>query len=109
MAFLVAAVGVAACGGDSESTADTTTTETTTSEPDVETVAARELFVANCGSCHTLSDAGTAGAVGPRLDDGDYGRADVEDQIRNGGGGMPAFAGELTDEQIAQLADYVSR
>jgi mono/diheme cytochrome c family protein len=28
----------------------------------------RELFVSNCGSCHTLKDAGTLGKVGPDLD-----------------------------------------
>jgi plastocyanin len=27
------------------------------------------MFVAKCGSCHTLSHAGTTGAVGPNLDD----------------------------------------
>src|SRR5829696_650337 len=28
----------------------------------------KELFVSKCGSCHTLSDAGTTGKVGPDLD-----------------------------------------
>jgi mono/diheme cytochrome c family protein len=28
----------------------------------------KKLFVANCGSCHTLADAGTKGVVGPNLD-----------------------------------------
>jgi len=28
----------------------------------------KELFVAKCGGCHTLADAGTAGKVGPDLD-----------------------------------------
>lgn len=30
----------------------------------------KELFTQKCGSCHTLADAGTAGKVGPNLDDG---------------------------------------
>ena len=30
---------------------------------------AKELFVVNCGSCHTLDKAGTDGIVGPNLDD----------------------------------------
>ena len=29
-------------------------------------------------------------------------------QVENGGGGMPAFKGKLTDDQIKQIADYVS-
>ncbi len=28
----------------------------------------KELFVKNCGSCHTLADAGTSGRIGPNLD-----------------------------------------
>src|SRR5437763_16924067 len=29
----------------------------------------KELFVSKCGSCHSLSHAGTNGSVGPNLDD----------------------------------------
>ena len=29
----------------------------------------KELFIAKCGSCHTLADAGTTGTIGPNLDD----------------------------------------
>lgn len=32
----------------------------------------KELFIAKCGACHTLADAGTKGAVGPSLDDAFY-------------------------------------
>jgi cytochrome c2 len=32
------------------------------------TTGGKELFVKNCGSCHTLADAGTTGKVGPDLD-----------------------------------------
>jgi cytochrome c6 len=31
--------------------------------------AGKELFVQACGGCHTLADAGTAGTIGPNLDD----------------------------------------
>ena len=32
--------------------------------------AGKQLFIdANCGACHTLADAGTAGTIGPNLDD----------------------------------------
>ncbi len=29
----------------------------------------RELFIQRCGGCHVLADAGTAGTIGPNLDD----------------------------------------
>jgi mono/diheme cytochrome c family protein len=29
----------------------------------------KTLFVARCGSCHTLANAGTSGTIGPNLDD----------------------------------------
>jgi mono/diheme cytochrome c family protein len=32
----------------------------------------------------------------------------VKTQVENGGGGMPAFKGKLTDAQIQQIADYVA-
>lgn len=31
--------------------------------------AGKQLFTRACGGCHTLADAGTAGAIGPNLDD----------------------------------------
>ncbi|MGI8430631.1 MAG: plastocyanin/azurin family copper-binding protein [Solirubrobacteraceae bacterium] len=36
--------------------------------PTANLVRGKQLFVAKCGSCHTLSHAGTMGAVGPSLD-----------------------------------------
>jgi sulfite dehydrogenase len=68
----------------------------------------REVFVANCGSCHTLSDAGTDGTIGPGLDGTSLSASDVEEQVRNGGGAMPAFEGTLSDEEITEVAAYVA-
>jgi len=34
------------------------------------TTRGEELFVSQCGSCHTLAAAGTRGVIGPNLDDG---------------------------------------
>jgi hypothetical protein len=63
---------------------------------------------AGCGTCHTLSDAGASGQIGPNLDDvrPDFGttRAKVE----AGGGGMPSFSGKLTPQQIRDVAAYVA-
>jgi mono/diheme cytochrome c family protein len=62
---------------------------------------------AGCGSCHTLEAAGSSGSIGPNLDDSQPDAALVEDRVRNGAGAMPAFEGQLTDEQIADVTAYV--
>jgi len=68
----------------------------------------KSIFVSSCGSCHVLGAAGTSGSVGPNLDDLKPDASTVEDQVRNGGGGMPAFEGRLTDAQIAAVSQYVA-
>ena len=68
----------------------------------------KDIFVANCGSCHTLADAGTSGKVGPNLDLLKPGFARVQKQVINGGAVMPAFKGTLTPAQIKAVAKYVS-
>ena len=67
-----------------------------------------QLFVASCGGCHALEKAGTAGTTGPGLDDLAGSAAEVEEQIRKGGGGMPAFEGQLSDAQIEALVQYLT-
>ena len=67
------------------------------------------LFGSNCGTCHTLADAGTTGKVGPNLDQAKPSLQRAVTQITNGGGGMPPFKGQLTEAQIKTLAQYVVR
>jgi cytochrome c6 len=67
------------------------------------------LFESNCGSCHTLADAGTSGTIGPNLDQAKPSLQKSITQITNGGGGMPPFKGQLTDAQIRALAQYLVR
>jgi mono/diheme cytochrome c family protein len=101
-------VAVAACGGDdddSDSASPTTTAATTTTEGGADGAA---VFTSACGSCHTLEAAGTSGTTGPNLDDVQPDAETVEEQVRNGGGGMPAFEGQLSDEEIEAVASYVS-
>jgi cytochrome c551 len=69
--------------------------------------AGKEIFVANCGSCHTLQEAGTSGNVGPVLDDVSVDFDGVVQQVTNGGGGMPAFQGTLSEQQIQDVAAFV--
>ena len=110
---LALCLGATACGGDDEESGGTTTEETTTEETTTTTTtgeasaAGKDVFVANCGSCHTLADAGTSGAIGPNLDEISLDESAVEAQVRSGGGGMPAFEGQLSDEEIQAVAGYV--
>jgi mono/diheme cytochrome c family protein len=118
-AFLAGGV-VAGCGYEGQTTATPETvqgsvpqpTETTPTEttpvPAGDAAAGKVVFTTNCGGCHTLSDAGTSGTVGPNLDDAKPDAALVVDRATNGMGVMPPFKGTLTDQQIADVAAYVS-
>ncbi len=64
---------------------------------------------AGCGGCHTLEAAGAAGTVGPNLDDAKPSKELVIDRVTNGKGVMPAFKDSYSAEQIAAVADYVSK
>jgi len=60
-----------------------------------------------CASCHTLSDAGTHGTVGPNLDGLKLSLPVVVKQVVNGGAVMPPFKGTLSSKQIADVSAYV--
>jgi cytochrome c6 len=64
------------------------------------------LFTQHCGSCHTLSGAGTSGTVGPNLDDLAPSKEQVLAAIQNGGlgtGTMPANLVQGAEaEQVAE-------
>jgi cbb3-type cytochrome c oxidase subunit III len=68
----------------------------------------KDIFLANCGSCHTLADAGTNGKVGPNLDQLKPSLSRVQRQVINGGSVMPAFKGKLTAAQITAVSKYVA-
>jgi outer membrane protein assembly factor BamB/mono/diheme cytochrome c family protein len=69
----------------------------------------KTIFTTNCASCHTLSEAGASGNVGPNLDELKPDKALVETQVTNGGGGMPPFGGILSPQEIEAVAEYVSK
>jgi mono/diheme cytochrome c family protein len=62
---------------------------------------------AGCVGCHTLADAHATGTVGPNLDQAkpDYRKATA--RVTLGKGAMPPFKGQLSDQQIADVASYV--
>jgi cytochrome c553 len=72
--------------------------------------AGEEIFAsAGCGNCHTFEPAGSSGTVGPSLDDSQVSFEQAVEQIRSGGGGMPAFEGDLSDQEIADVAAFVTQ
>lgn len=74
----------------------------------VDREAARELFHGySCSACHALGDAGAGGSIGPALENQSLTREYLIDRISNGQGAMPAFGGQLSEEEVALLADYI--
>jgi mono/diheme cytochrome c family protein len=63
---------------------------------------------APCASCHTMKDPGWSSGVGPNLDSVKPDYKLVVDRVTNGKGGMPAFKGRLSDQQIQCIATYVA-
>jgi mono/diheme cytochrome c family protein len=61
-----------------------------------------------CGSCHSLADASATGHVGPAFD-GNTNLSDsfIVSRVTNGQGAMPAFAGQMSPDDIAAVAAYV--
>jgi len=98
-----------------ETTPTETTTETST-EPTTETneaqgdqAAGKTVFAsAGCASCHTLADAGATAAVGPNLDATSPPHDKVVERVTNGLGVMPPFKDTLSEQQIQDVAAYVS-
>jgi mono/diheme cytochrome c family protein len=66
------------------------------------------VFTESCGSCHTLSAAGTSGTTGPDLEDTALDAAAIETIVRDGSGDMPAFGDQLSDDEIRAVAEFVA-
>jgi mono/diheme cytochrome c family protein len=115
LAALTLLVGAAACGGESDETATPETVEGTVptqtqGAAEGDPAKGKELFAsAGCGGCHTFGPAGSSGSVGPNLDDSSVSAEDAVTQIKNGGGGMPAFGDRLSDQEIADVAAFVTQ
>ena len=95
--------------------AETTATETTPAETTPaaggtgDPVAGKAVFTsAGCVTCHTLADAGATGTVGPNLDNAKPAADRVVMRVTNGQGVMPPFKDQLTEQQIKDVAAYVS-
>jgi quinohemoprotein ethanol dehydrogenase len=69
--------------------------------------AGKEVFSEQCSVCHGAD--GLGGNGGPDLTTMPLAKTQsgAEKQVTNGGGGMPAFGGQLSEEEIKNVAAYV--
>jgi mono/diheme cytochrome c family protein len=82
---------------------------------------APEFFATNCGGCHTLSQAGTTGTIGPDLDETLAGKSpqqigtDITEPDTALAPGFPAgvmpqnYGDTLTPQQLRQLVSYLQQ
>lgn len=122
--LLVIVLVAAGCGGRTVGAVPDTVVGTvaTTPSPDAnlpaltlkgDATAGKQVFAsAGCAGCHTLKDAAATGNVGPNLDDTKPTFELVVTRVSLGKSAMPAFSkakgGQLEDQQIADVAQYVS-
>jgi cytochrome c6 len=118
-AGLLGAIVLAGCGGEGVTSPTPTTVVGTYTAPTTtfpvtpafkvkgDPAKGKAIFLARCGSCHTLADAKTTGTIGPNLDSlkPDYQAATA--QVTNGGAVMPAFKSQISTQEIADVAAYV--
>lgn len=103
-------VGAVACGDEGTSDGGgTPAPAATTPAPPVETTPAASSDAAAqyadlCAGCHKADG---SGGFGPDLR-GEDNVGGIAEQIREGGGRMPSFSGDLTDAEIQALAGYVA-
>jgi cytochrome c6 len=107
-------------GTETTATADTvvgTLPTTTTSTADLPALkltgdanAGKAVFTsAGCVGCHTLAAAGSKGNVGPNLDEAKPSKELVVTRVTKGQGAMPPFGDQLTPQQIADVAAFVTQ
>lgn len=116
LAALVIVVAVPACGGEKDEQALPETVEGTLpadtggSASEGDPAKGKAIFAsAGCGGCHTFSAAGSTGTVGPNLDDSNIDFEGAVQRVKNGGGGMPAFGDRLSEQEINDVAAFVTQ
>jgi mono/diheme cytochrome c family protein len=116
LAAIVLVVALPACGGEEEEQAlpetveGTLPTDTGGGAAEGDPANGKTVYAsAGCGGCHTFSAAGSTGTVGPNLDDAAVDFDAAVQQVKNGGGGMPAFGDRLSDQEIADVAAFVTQ
>ncbi len=70
--------------------------------------AGKVVFVTTgCGSCHVFKAGDGRGSIGPNLDASKISRATIIARVTSGKGTMPSYAGQLSAQQIQDVADFV--
>jgi mono/diheme cytochrome c family protein len=119
LAVLAAGLLLAGCGSKGVGGATPRTVVGTLPKPTLEPatpafkltgdpVAGKALFLkSGCVGCHTLADAKATGTVGPNLDQAKPDFRLATARVTLGKSAMPSFKGQLSDQQIADVASYV--
>ena len=82
--------------------------ETPASKLKGDPAAGKKIFTsAGCVGCHTLAAANATGTVGPNLDQAKPDFKLVTARVTLGKGVMPSFKGQLSDQQIADVSQFV--
>jgi DMSO/TMAO reductase YedYZ molybdopterin-dependent catalytic subunit/mono/diheme cytochrome c family protein len=72
----------------------------------------KRLFVETasppCGVCHSLEVAGAKGVIGPNLDALKPDARRIRTAIAQGVGAMPAYAEQLTDQEVTALVEFIT-
>jgi mono/diheme cytochrome c family protein len=104
---LVGGVASGCGGGDDGASPAPPPVTTATESGDGQAASGAALFSSNCQSCHGPDGAG--GHIGPNLQKSSVAEnlAQVEKQVRNGGGAMPPFSDVLSDQEIDTVSKYV--
>ncbi|MBD2870638.1 c-type cytochrome [Paenibacillus arenilitoris] len=120
-AVIVLAIGLTACGGNAANDQTNETNNGTNGAANgtngdtgagdggdaVNAAEAESLYAQNCVSCHA---ADLSGGMGPDLQHvgAEMSVEEIHAQISNGGNGMPAYKGQLPEEQIAALSEWLA-
>ena len=110
LAILAVLVALLFRGGEPDESGGGRTTPTTEDQPQSQgdSTAGKEVFASSgCAACHTLAAAGSSGTIGPNLDELKPSHAQIVEQVTNGGGVMPPFEDELSEQEIQDVAAFV--
>lgn len=104
--FLALIMVISACGGggDEEGSETGGDTDGGGEIAQGDTTNGAEIYESNCMSCHGQEG---AGGSGPSLQgSSDYDA--VVQQVKNGGGGMQAFEGKISEQEVADVSAYIA-
>lgn len=99
-------VSLSACGGGGDNGSDTNSSGASTDQGNAQASAARDIFVANCASCHGEN---LKGGIGPSLENigSEMSKQEILDQIKNGTPGqMPG--GIIKGDKAEKVATWLA-